>query len=1334
MNKGLLYLLVKTSVLLAFSNAKAQNNSRLPDVNELKTTVQSLTVENGLPQGYVNGIVQDSTGFIWLSTRDGLARYDGYRVKTFHYDPVDSSTIASDVIQTIYLDGENQIWILYENFAVDVFNPVTEEVRHVRANGPLGWLLKDRKYSPFILQQDSHGKYWYVSPGLRQIRHFTRLQPEPVLIPNPGEERILAMEEGRDGEMYVCTDHSFYTIRGDRLHKIADLPHRRRIRNDRISQMVQDVHGNWVIMNSGYIVIFKPDREWRVVDVSYASYPGSNYFVDRSSGGDIYFNSGNRVFRLNADHSLTLVWTNTNRSANIPSMMIDRSNVLWLGTNTFGARSINLSLSGFYSYPYEYGFTNDVLTRWFRVPYNPENHRQGVDSYQLRYARDMNGSCWMLGTEFISPGSAPGNLRLQPHLLTGGKYIPASFRSDSFYWLQFAFDNHHNCWGVVLNRDGDTVLVKAGLLTGVITQVQFWKGVFSEIGYLAAFQDKLCIVYNEGIELFDPASRKSVIYSSKEVFGNVKLLMAVPDVKEPGVLWITSLGYGLIKFNAESGRMEAFTVKDGIPSNSVYTAVFDESGNLWCSSNKGIFRFNPGSHEVLSFVSGDGLQGNEFNRYHFLESSRGHIFFGGTRGWTVFHPDSIHVDTYQPATAITGILVNNTPLTLLREWKDSAVTALHALSLNYDQNFVTFNFAGLQFSNTGKLTYRYRLKGFDENWVEVGNQHTANYTNLPAGDYIFEVNSSNAAGIWSSFTKTLPLIIHPPWWKTWWAYILYASMIIGCGYMLYRYRINRLRVRRQMTLQQEEAKRLRVMDEMKMRFFSNITHEFRTPLSLIIAPLEQISREMETPPSVRKKINRIQNNAHQLLGLINQLLDMSKMEAGNMGIFLSRGNLGLFIADHVRGFEQQALLKNIRLDFDNKLPGEYDFDADKWQKILFNLLSNAIKFTPGGGLIKVSLSAYYDNGLSKAVELRVMDQGIGIPADKLAFIFNRFYQVDDSGTRSHGGTGIGLALVKELIELMNGTIEAESSPGNGTLFRVLIPVEKASGKDTLPLDRTLMNIRHDPDVDLPGGNAGKKERKMVAGREAAQILLVEDNEDLNCFVAHTLEKSYRVMTAFNGREALRLATENLPDLIISDIMMPEMDGYALCEKLKGSVATDHIAFILLSAKASHDSVLKGLENHADDYITKPFHVDELLLRIHNLIERQRKLQHYYNRQLTAPGEQFDSKTIPNQFLRKLYAIIEEYLDDTQLDVGKLAKEMAVSRRTLNRKLSMLVNLSANEVIRQYRLKKAVTLLQSGFNVSETAYRVGFASDSYFSKSFKDFYGAAPSVHVNETFK
>jgi len=434
------------------------------------------------------------------------------------------------------------------------------------------------------------------------------------------------------------------------------------------------------------------------------------------------------------------------------------------------------------------------------------------------------------------------------------------------------------------------------------------------------------------------------------------------------------------------------------------------------------------------------------------------------------------------------------------------------------------------------------------------------------------------------------------------------------------------------------------------------------------------------------------------------------------------------MAHCIQSFEPLAGLKQIHFQYaEENVDGEYLFDADKIEKIVFNLLSNAIKFTPEGGRVMVQFNITAENGGMYKMLLKVSDTGIGIPADKLPKIFNRFYQVDETSTRAAEGTGIGLALAKELTELMGGTILVESLPNTGTLFQVSIPIQIAA-------DQQIPLWKHDVSSQQAANGlpAGKEQPLALLSNERALILIVEDNKDLAEFIAGALEANYRVLIADNGVEGLKLAQNELPDIIISDVMMPEMDGYDLCRLIKNGVKTSHIAFIILTAKASHDSVIEGLMQSADDYLTKPFHVDELQLRIRNLLNHQEKIRAYYNAQLTLPDVPINTITEENKFLQQLYAFLAENIDDVALGVETMALEMAVSVRTLNRKLNALVGISANEMIKQYRLKKAAALLKQGGKISDVAYRVGFDTPSYFSASFKAFYGLTPSQYANTT--
>lgn len=1295
----------------------------LPTAEPEPLSVKSLTVEDGLPQGFINGIVQDAQGFVWMGTMDGLVKYNGRSLNVFKHDTNDSTSLAANVLETIYKDKANNIWIIYGNGEVDILNPFTERVRHISQEPAFAWLRKKYISYPYNLIEDSHHEFWIISQE-RKLHHFSLTHSSPQRIALPEDEAAFSIKEDK-GVLWLLTNKALYTLKNGALKRISYLP--KPISKTSVEYpssmgtMVRDIHGHWIMGGKGYIQIYNEnDDSWQLINIG----TQLSRFFTVSSDGTVYCNADVTLCRLNADHSLSLIWVS--KPGGFISLTTDRSDVLWIGTNTFGARLINLASKGFHSFPYQYGFFNDVLLKWLHIPHDVRSWLL-FDQYGCRTAVDRAGNLW--------------SINLPSHNIDGHKWT----RNDSIYMFKLVagtaavyaikmaekgwgnlqnitFDNQNRCWATLSTGELVEIVISSKTATTVLSLKKFSHPPV----YLTAAGNKLCFVFNEAIEIYDSQTRRRKVYSGAGVFRNTNLLMATADPQDASVLWVASMGNGLIRFDTKTGMARAFTEKEGIPSNTVYAIVPDKRGFLWCSSNNGIFRFNPKDSSLVSFTAKDGLQGNEFNRYHFLALPDEHIIFGGTEGWTVFHPDSIRVDRFQPPVAVTEILVNNTPLHQLPSWKGRSVSALERLPLSYQQNFLTFYFSGLQFNEPDKLQYRYKMEGIDRDWVKIGNRNMANYTNLPPGSYTFKVNCTNTSGVWSTKIKAMQVIISPPWWETVWAYLCYA--LLGCAATIafYRNRMNIIRSKQEALLKQREAAQLRAVDEMKSRFFSNITHEFRTPLSLIIAPLEEMEKDAATPVAVKKKLAVVQRNAHQLARLINQLLDLSKLEAGNMKTSISRGDLNSFIEDCVKSFEPFAASKQLHLHFEAAaVAGESLFDAGKMEKIMFNLLSNAIKFTPEGGRITVQVNAMQESEETYTLQLNVRDTGIGIPADKLPKIFNRFYQVNETSTRAYEGTGIGLALAKELTELMGGTIHVESTPEAGTTFHVAIPVQKATDQQ-VPVWSGNVFV---PEV-TNGSIAEVEEPLPVVSNTNALILIVEDNKELSQFIAGALQANYRILTAANGAEGLKKAEEELPDIIISDVMMPEMNGYELCRHIKSGVKTSHIAFVILTAKASHDSVMEGLLHSADDYITKPFHIDELGLRIRNILDHQEKIRLHHNVQLTNPHGPGIPKAEENEFLQQLYTVIDENIDDSSLSVEKLAGKMAVSHRTLNRKLNALVGLSANEVIRQYRLKKAGKLLKSGHKISDVAYSVGFDTPSYFSASFKTFYGVTPSEYCN----
>ena len=530
--------------------------------------------------------------------------------------------------------------------------------------------------------------------------------------------------------------------------------------------------------------------------------------------------------------------------------------------------------------------------------------------------------------------------------------------------------------------------------------------------------------------------------------------------------------------------------------------------------------------------------------------------------------------------------------------------------------------------------------------------------------------------------------------------------------------------------QLHESYQLKVIDELKTRFFDNITHEFRTPLTLILSPVEQLLQRYREPADLHQSLRMVERNAQQLLQLINQLLDLAKLESGHLTVSPKTGDLGDFLAQIIRVFESVAQQKNLLLTYQNDLTDFVAFDADKLEQIVHNLLVNALKFTQTGH-VAVRLTSD-----PMVIRLTVTDTGIGIRSEKLPYIFNRFYQVQPVDTNgslryyTNPGTGIGLALVKELTELMGGCVSVSSVPTgtaepSGTTFTVELPLLRVKPNET---DDSTNRLRLPVWVDnspLPNGLLAVQEHET----ELPLVLVVEDNPELCAFIARELTGPYRVLTAIDGDEGWQIAQAELPDVVLTDIMMPGMDGYELTRQLKSDPLTDHITVVMLTAKTAQPSRIEGLQQGADDYIAKPFHVDELRLRMHNLITRQQTLRLHFQQQFGRPDTPVQSETLTDKFIQKLYAIIESKLDDSSFRVNELAQEVGMSRRTLHRKLTSVTSLTIHDFMRQYRLKRSGQLLREGYNVSETAYRVGYESPAHFSVVFREFFGKTPTEYI-----
>jgi len=804
-----------------------------------------------------------------------------------------------------------------------------------------------------------------------------------------------------------------------------------------------------------------------------------------------------------------------------------------------------------------------------------------------------------------------------------------------------------------------------------------------------------------------------------------------------GKMWFGT-AEGLNMFDQKTGNFRTFTKKEGLPNDNITGILEDNNKNLWISTYKGLSRFSLFDFSVKNFDESDGLETDEFLLPGGFKTKTGEIYFGGRKGLICISPEDIKYNTFKPPVYLTDFKLFNQTISVDPSSKsgfhlDTLITYSNQLTLQYSQNVLTFEFIALNYILPEKNQYEYKMEGFDDFWNKIGNKHDVTYTNLPPGSYILRVKASNNDGLWNEKGASIRLVIKPPWWKTYLAYSIYLLIVVILLFW-YRYSIlQRQKFRLNLEMERMEVKRMHELDMMKLRFFTNITHEFRTPITLILEPIEKLIKTVHEE-YMQFQFTLIQRNAKRLLRLINQLMDVRKLETDGFKLEASSGDIVKFTRELANSFSYEVQERNINFSIISEHEKiELRFDPDKIDKILYNLIANAFKFTPDNGTITIHLSIVKGNQIKidesseNMLEIIVEDSGIGISGKDLPKIFERFYQADTS--YKNIGTGIGLALAKELVELHLGKISIESELGKGSRFRVLLPIEKELMTAPALQNNALFKFEV---IAKPGF---KEQKKLSPGNlvhdtgKLPLLLIVEDNSDLRAFIKNEFLSHFQIIEATDGLKGFDKAVSEIPDIIISDIMMPAMDGVELCKKLKEDERTSHIPIILLTSRISEQQVLEGLETGADDYITKPFSTALLRARAQNLIKSRRLLRNQFSKLPNISNSAISPTSTDQKFLLKVFQIVEKYFSDSDFDAFRFASEIGMSRSQLYRKINGLTGLSVNELIRNIRLKKAAELLASkDLNVTETSSAVGFNDITYFIRCFSKLYGVTPSKY------
>jgi signal transduction histidine kinase/ligand-binding sensor domain-containing protein/DNA-binding response OmpR family regulator len=847
---------------------------------------------------------------------------------------------------------------------------------------------------------------------------------------------------------------------------------------------------------------------------------------------------------------------------------------------------------------------------------------------------------------------------------------------------------------------------------------------------------------------------------------------------------------------------------NGLCNNVIYRIEEDNAGKLWISTDNGLARFDPDIDEFKNLYQKDGLLSSQFYWSASYKNNEGLMYFGTVSGLNFFDPAKMIDYPFIPEVTFTDFKIFNESLAIgqkryHRVPLKKSISSSEGVEISYRDNVFSIEFAALGHFLSEKTTYAYKMNGVDKDWVYVpASRRFATYTNLKGGSYLFQVKAINSDGISSNLPRTLIVNIIPPFWETWWFRIFMAIIltIVVIGYVKFRTRYlneqkvklehlvndrtakiaeqkgklelqaaNLLNINKELEIHQHQIegqkqelevknleilkqrdelirlnRRVRQVNQFRLRFFTNISHEFRTPLTLILGPVESLSRLLKSESDGGRLVQTIQRNAQRLLHLINQLMLFRRLEEGKMKLQVSRNDLIEFTKSLAHSFDGLAFSKNIDFVFQAAdSPSETWFDEEKLEIILFNLLSNAFKYTPEKGRIVVSLSFLTPENAGRIADnhpycsISLKDSGIGIPTENIDKIFGRFYRSDSPENQKINGTGLGLAFTRELVEAMHGHIFVNSEPGQGTTFTVRIPFTKNSFSE---MERSVITPEKQFDRDnqlelleqeMIHPEVDSSEIEQVMTKPCPTILVVEDSFDLRSFIVNSFRNDYRMLEAANGMEACELVKKYAPDLIISDVMMPFMDGLELCSRVKKNLATSHIPVILLTAKTLLENWIEGLETGADDYIPKPFNIRILEAKCKSLIENRKRLKKVFEQTLAPVSEEITTTPVDEEFMQKTIKVVEENINNPEFGVQKLATELCVSRSLLHKKLTAIVDLSANDFITSMRLKKSAVLLQKGnLNISEIAFEVGFNDPKYFSRCFRKHFGQSPTEYMN----
>jgi signal transduction histidine kinase/ligand-binding sensor domain-containing protein/CheY-like chemotaxis protein/AraC-like DNA-binding protein len=1376
----------------------------------------SISKEQGLSQSSVLSLLQDHQGFIWMGTKYGLNRYDGYRFVSFKYNPADTNSLQSNEIIQLQLDYNNDLLIgarggglnkyIYSNNsflrikgipkhssvnAIFVDSDSTLWIgstaglfRGKAQNGSHNYSFKNVSLNSIF--NNSGGTFQPATKQMISVVSIYRESSHSFLIGT--EDGVFKFDEANNtfteidlaginaakvntilkdnqGKIYIGSSEGIAIIDSSgaqatiTYYDIAQ-PEHRQLKVNWVNQMLIDPNNNiWGGTRGGGL--FKIDSQGKLQ--YFQSNKDSKGFISDNvinsllidNTGVLWIGTESRgcntldLYRKRFNHiEIETFNRNNHKNQQVTAITGDKKNTLWIGTAFNGINKIEALPNGTFTFENINNIsvmsnmpTNEIIALlmddrqnlWIGMGINSivkvDKNRNitGIPTAGFVFAihQDRKGQLW-----YGTWGNGLGRINREQNTVQSFNTSSANFQTiSSDIVVSLTDDSHNNLW--IGTKGGGINIAPLNVLNA---------GQSGFVHYVFVEGDSLSISNNEINCMLEDKNGNLWLGTSN---GLNKAI--IPEGKTPNEI----IYQGKLKF-------QSFFDSDGLPNNVICGILEDNEGYLWISTMDGLSKFDPVTQTFTNYNANDGLQANEFHTNGFYKKASGELFFGGVNGISAFKPAEIKQNPHLSDVTITVFKVFDTDVKpnqkiLNKVLLTEDISGTEQIVLNHKHKEFSFEFSGMHFSNTANVRYMYRLLGFNNEWrFTEANEHSATYTNIFEGDYVFQVKATNNDGVWNDQIAQIKITVLPPFWRTPFFYSIYFFAILILLFFFRKYSLIAATEKTKLKIEALEKKKLAEITESKMRFFTNISHEIRTPLTLIYTPLERVIQQGTLDNESRSSLTLVKKNVSRLLSLTNQLLQLRKIDIGILEPRFEVVNCTTYVKDILGYFENQSKRKAISLTFESDEISESQelwIDKEMITTALYNLLSNAFKYTRINGKIKVRMTkvtarslglaqAIKNNkGIESWLQLDVIDNGIGIPAKELNHIFHRFYQSSNSTTTEQAGSGIGLSIVKEYVELHSGKVKATSQEGKGTTIQVFLPLgnvhiapkqikdQSVSARPPKAIYETL-NALNEPIED---------EMEPVSDDSDADVLLLADDDvDMLNFLKNHFSKRYHVVTAINGKEAWQLIQKIQPQLVLSDVMMPGIDGNELCNLVKNTIETSHIPVILLTAKAGDDNIIQGYEMGADRYISKPFSLHVLEAQVTQLMATRKHLIDLYSKKIMLKPRDIAITSIDERFLSKLINIIEDNITNPDFDVSEMVEQMGMSHSAVLKKIKALTNNSLVDFVRRHRLNKAALIFQKEkLPVNEVAYLVGFADAKYFSKCFSKQFGKTPTDYLNE---